>query len=153
MKFARAPAWLAFAAGSFQGIPIPASAQDRAVELCTTVKTHPQGGYTFEPRPDLDVRVLTSRPGPFRLARSENVVGITCVRESLIPQALDMEVLQAGYTFAIGDIESEATNVIQLELRESRVRWETLTGTVSKRQRALIDDAVARMNAVLSGRR
>lgn len=131
------------------GAATPGLAQGRAVEICSTVIAHPGGGFGYEPRPDLNVRASTARPGPFRLDRPENVIGITCVRETLIPQPLDIEVLQAGFTFNIGDIAHQAEVVIELKLRDGRVSWDVIAGTLDRRSRERIDAAVARMNASL----
>ena len=115
--------------------------------MCT-VTNSVAGGYTFEPRPDLDVRGQTRRPGPFTLVRPENVIGVQCLRERLVPQPLDVEVLQAGYEFSISDTSSEL-RLITLKLQNSRISWELAIGRVTRAERAAVDRAVRSMQQAL----
>jgi hypothetical protein len=123
--------------------PESGATQGRPVEMCTVTKSV-LGGYAFEHRPDLNVRSETSRPGPFRLVRPENVIGVQCLRERLVPQPLDLKVLQAGYDFSISDTSSEL-RLITLKLQKSRISWELAIGRITRAERAAVDRAVRGM--------
>jgi hypothetical protein len=135
---------LALLAGALWGSCAPGvSAQGRAVENCTILK-RVTGGYTFEPRSELNLRALTARPGPFRFTHNGSVVGFSCLRETIVPQALDVEVLQAGFSLSITDT-SKQFRLITLELKDGQVSWDLTEGRLASNERRAIEQAVARM--------
>ncbi len=135
-------AMVAVAAVSSGAAP-DASAQGRSVEDCSVTK-RVDGGYGFQRRPDLNLRALTARPGPFRFDHDGSVVGFSCLRETIVPQALDLEVFQAGFFLGITDT-SEQFRLIILEMKDGQVSWDLTEGQLRSNERREIDRAVARM--------
>jgi hypothetical protein len=126
------------------GGAVPAvSAQRRSVEDCNVIK-QVAGGFTFEHRPDLNLRALSARPGPFRFVHDGSVVGFSCLRETIVPQGLDLEVLQAGFSLSIGDTGNQL-RVIDLMMKNGQVSWKVTAGQLRSNERREIDRAVARM--------
>jgi hypothetical protein len=120
-----------------------ASAQQRSVENCNVIK-RVDGAFGFEPRPDLNLRALTARPGLFRFDHDGSVVGFSCLRETIVPQALDLEVLQAGFFLGIADT-GDQFRLIFLEMKDGQVSWDLTEGQLRSSERRDIDRAVARM--------
>jgi hypothetical protein len=134
---------LLLGAACFSGSTHGASVQRRTVEICNVTKKV-AGGFTFEQRPGLNLRALTARPGPFRFDDDASVVGFSCLRETIVPQALDVEVLEAGFLLSIGDT-GEQFRLITLEMKDGEVSWDLTAGQLRSNERRAINQAVVAM--------
>lgn len=106
----------------------------------------PSGNYTYRMQPGLSILALARADGAFAWEHGGEVVGFSCLRRGGMPDVDDVEVLQAGYSLAIGDAAG-ALRVVQLEIENRRVGAEMIAGTMDPADRRRLDAVVAAMQA------
>ena len=98
--------------------------------MCSALRQVEGGKYTFTMERGYSVADEVAKPGPFVNDRGKDVVGFVCLRENTIPRVDDVEVLQAGFTFYVGDVEHEKRMVV-LDLVDGRVTSNVLNGELT----------------------
>jgi hypothetical protein len=119
---------------------------------CQSVERLPGGNFTFRMRPGLSILALARADGAFRWEHGGPVVGFSCLRPGGMPDVDDFEVLQAGFSLAIGDAAGPL-RVIQLELKDGRVTARAIAGTVDAADRRRLDAIVTAMQARIDAAR
>lgn len=129
-------------------MPSPASASGDDV-MCQELVRLENGRFTYRLQSGLSVLRLARADGPFVYDHAGDVIGFTCLRTELMPDPqADLEVLQAGYSLAIGGRAGPA-QILSLELDQGRIRAEMLAGTLDRRDQRRLDRIVADMQARL----
>lgn len=132
-----------FAAGAAAAAPPRGGARDIT---CQTVERLPAGGFTYRPQPGLSILAQARGDGAFTFEHDGQVVGFTCLRPGGLPDVEEVEVLQAGFSLAIGG-NSAPLRIVQLELTAGRVVAEMLAGELEPADRRRLDAIVAAMQA------
>lgn len=113
---------------------------------CQTVERLPSGNYTYRMQPGLSILALARADGDFAWQHGGEVVGFSCLRRGGMPDVDDVEVLQAGFSLAVGDAAG-MLRVVQLKIENRRVAAETIAGTLDPADRRRLDAIVAAMQA------
>jgi hypothetical protein len=119
---------------------------------CQTVERVPAGGFTYRQQPGLSILAQARGDGAFTYEHDGRVVGFTCLRPGGLPDVEEVEVLQAGFSLAIGGDRSPL-RIVQLELTGGTVTAEMLSGTLDPADRRRLDAIVAAMQARLDAGR
>lgn len=121
--------------------------------VCSTIERHPEGGFTYRVQSGLSVLALVRADGPFAWEHGGEVVGFACIRGGRgLPEIDEVEVLQAGFSLAVGGM-ADGMRSVQLEVREGRIVTETLTGTLAPGDARRLEAIVAAMQARLDAAR
>jgi hypothetical protein len=143
LRLAAAAALALAAAGAAGAAPPRGGAADIS---CQRIETLPNGGFTYRMQPGLSILALARADGAFSWSHGGEVVGFACLRRGGLPDVEEVEVLQAGYSLAIGAPGREL-RLVQLELKEGRVVADMLVGTMEPGDRRRLDAIVAAMQA------
>jgi hypothetical protein len=127
-------------------LPGAAQAENRDIN-CSMIKKTENGKFTYSSNPGFSILRLTAPDGPMPSdIIPENVVGFACVRQNIVPDENDIEVLQAGYSLTLADTK-ETFRTMQLSLVDGKIAYEISGGTLSKKETKKLDKVIAKMQA------
>jgi hypothetical protein len=108
--------------------------------MCQTIVRVPGGGFSYRQQPGLSILALARGDGAFAFDNDGDVAGFSCLRSGGLPDVEEVEVLQAGFSLAIGG-SAAPLRIVQLELENGHVNASMIAGTM--------DDADARRLAAI----
>lgn len=114
--------------------------------MCQTIVRLPEGGFSYRQQPGLSILALARADGAFTFEHAGDVAGFTCLRRGGLPDIEEVEVLQAGYSLAIGG-DAAPLRVLQLELEDGHVNARMIAGTLDAGDQRRLDAIVAAMQA------
>jgi hypothetical protein len=127
-------------------LPAPAAAYESHDLMCGAIRRTADGHFTTSMAPGFSVRALVAEPGPFVQRLGADVVAFTCFRDQVMPEADDVEVLQAGYTLYLGS-QRTGMRMIKLELAGGRVTFDVSSGDLNGGERRSLARIVEQMQA------
>jgi hypothetical protein len=77
----------------------------------------------------------------------ENVAGITCIRNSVIPLASDVRVARAGHVLYISTSGASGGGMLRLEIKDGVAIYQMVSGELTKREKNKVDRVLLEMNS------